>query len=281
MSASQFNRNLAGTQVPEKRLLDQAAIVTGAGRGIGRVLALTLAEEGARVAVSGRNVKNLGAVAEEIRSAGGEAIVIPCDVTVRDQARNLAKGSVEAFGPIDILVNNAGVHCSTALLVDVEEAEWEAVMATNVKGVFLVTQAVLPVMMERGAGHVVTISSAAGTPGSQNSVNIPYVASKWAVEGFNHSMAMQMKPYSVRFNTFAPGPTLNDIQKSFNTDVERLVRFPGGMRRSEWAADSFRRLACETAGLTGAHISAPEWDKEHGIAREKISEAEIRAFMAG
>ena len=263
-----------------KRLLDQAAVVTGGGRGIGRVLALTLADEGARVAVSGRNMRNLEAVAEEIRSGGGEAIVIPCDVTKRDQARSLASGVMEAFGRIDILVNNAGVHSSTALLVHVEEAEWETVMATNVKGVFLVTQAVLPAMMARGSGHVVTISSAAGTPRSQNSVNVPYVASKWAVEGFNHSMAMQMRPYAVRFNTLAPGPTLNDIQKSFNTDVERLVNFPGGMRRNEWVTDSFRYLVCETPDLTGAHISSPEWDEENGIPREKISEAEIRAFMA-
>ena len=189
-----------------KRLLEQAAVVTGAGRGIGRVLALTLAGEGARVAVSGRNVRNLEAVAEEIRSGGGEAVVIPCDVTKRDQARDLAGGMMEAFGRIDILVNNAGVHSSTALLVDVEETEWETVMATNVKGVFLVTQAVLPAMTARRSGHVITISSAAGTARSRNAVNVPYAVSKWAVEGFNHSMAMQMKPYAVRFNTLAPGP---------------------------------------------------------------------------
>ena len=263
-----------------KRLLEQAAVVTGAGRGIGRVLALTLAGEGQRVAVSGRNVRNLEAVAEEIRSGGGEAVVIPCDVTKRDQARDLAGGMMEAFGRIDILVNNAGVHSSTALLVDVEETEWETVMATNVKGVFLVTQAVLPTMTARRSGHVITISSAAGTARSRNAVNVSYAVSKWAVEGFNHSMAMQMKPYAVRFNTLAPGPTLNDMQKSFNTDVERLVSFPGGMRRTEWVADSFRHLVCETPELTGAHIPSPEWDKEHGITREKISEAEIRAFMA-
>ncbi|MFQ5915549.1 MAG: SDR family NAD(P)-dependent oxidoreductase [Nitrospinota bacterium] len=263
------------------RLAGQGAIVTGAGRGIGRVLALTLADEGAGVVLSGRNEPNLRAVEEEIRSAGGEAMVIRCDVTRRDQVQNLVKNTVERHGTIDILVNNAAIHSSTAPLVKVEEAEWEAVMETNVKGVFLMTQAVLPVMMDRKSGHIIIISSGAGTPQSRNSVNIPYVVSKWAVEGFRHSMAIQLKPYGIRVNNIAPGPTLNDLQKSHNTSVERLMTFPGGMRRNEWVADSFRYLVCESEDLTGGHISSPEWEREHGITRDPISEEEIRAFMAG
>ena len=264
----------------ELSLDGRIALVTGGGRGIGRAIALTLAEAGADVGVAARTVPEIDSVAKEINALGRRSVAVPTDVTVSSQIDAMIAATERELGPLDILVNNAGVHSSTALLVHVEEAEWETVMATNVKGVFLVTQAVLPAMMARGPGHVVTTSSAAGTPRSQNSVNVPYVASKWAVEGFNHSMAMQMRPYAVRFNTLAPGPTLNDIQKSFNTDVERLVNFPGGMRRNEWVTDSFRYLVCETPDLTGAHISSPEWDKENGIPREKISEAEIRSFMA-
>ncbi len=263
-----------------KRLAGQSAIVTGAGRGIGRVLALTLADEGARVAVSGRNVENLEAVADEIRSAGGEAAAIACDVTRRDQAEHLAEKILETYGANDLLVNNAGIPSPVGLLVDVEETDWEAVMETNVKGVFLVTRAVLPAMMEKKTGHVVTVSSMAGTRQSRNAATIPYSVSKWAVEGFTHTMAMQMKDYGIRFNNIVPGPTLNDFQKGRST-VERLVSFPGGMRRSEWVADSFRCLVCESGNLTGGHVSAPEWDAENGIAREPISEAEIRAFLEG
>jgi len=263
-----------------QRLAGRSAIVTGAGRGIGRVLASTLSDEGARVAVSGRNIENLEAVAAEIRSAGGEAAAIACDVTRRDQAERLAKKTLETYGGIDLLVNNAGIPSSVGLLVDVEEADWEAVMETNVKGVFLVTHAVLPTMMEKKSGHIVTVSSMAGTRQSRNAATIPYSVSKWAVEGFTHTMAMQMKDYGIRFNNIIPGPTMNDFQKGRST-VERLLSFPGGMRRNEWVADSFRCLVCESGALTGGHVSAPEWDAENGIEREPISEAKIRAFLEG
>ncbi len=262
----------------EGRLAGQSAVVTGAGRGIGRILALTLAEEGAKVTVSGRNERNLDAVAGEIRSAGGEAAAIRCDVTKWEQVESLAKGAAEAHGTIAILVNNAGIPSSTALLVDVEEEEWEAVLETNVKGVFLVTKAVLPEMMKRKSGHLITVSSGAGTPSGRNSVNIPYAVSKWAVEGFTHSLALQLKEYGIRANNIAPGPTLNDFQKG-RAKVERLLKFPGGMRRNEWVSDSFRYLVCESGDLTGAHVSSPEWDRENGITREPVPESEIRAFM--
>ncbi|MFQ5692496.1 MAG: SDR family NAD(P)-dependent oxidoreductase, partial [Nitrospinota bacterium] len=226
----------------------------------------------------GRNVRNLEAVAEEIRSAGGEAVAVRCDVTRWDQVLDLARKTVEAFGTIDILVNNAAVPSATAPLVDVEEDEWEAVMETNVKGVFLMTKAVLPVMMEKKSGHVITVSSGVGTPKGRNTANIPYVVSKWAVEGFRHVMALHLKDAGIRVNNIAPGPTLNDFHK-VATRVERLLRFPGGVRRNEWVSDSFRYLVCESGDLTGAHVSSPEWDRERGVTREPVPEAEIRAFM--
>jgi 3-oxoacyl-[acyl-carrier protein] reductase len=267
------------------RLAGQSAIVTGAGRGIGRVLALTLAEEGAGVVVSGRNEQNLNSVADEIRSSGGKALAVRCDVTDWAQVKDLADETVRAYGTIDILVNNAGIPSSAALLVDVEEAEWDAIMETNLKGMFLMTKAVLPGMMDRKSGHVITVSSGAGTSNSRNAMTIAYVVSKWGVEGFRHSMAMQLKDYGIRVNTLAPGPVLNDFQRSRDLKVEsyvdRLVNFPGGMRRNEWVRESFQYLISETGDLTGAHVSSPEWDREHNIDREPISEAEIRAFMAG
>jgi len=232
------------------------------------------------VAVSGRNVENLEAVADEIRSAGGEAAAIACDVTRRDQTERLAKKILETYGGIDLLVNNAGIPSPVGLLVDVDEADWESVMETNVKGVFLMTRADLPIMMEKRAGHIVTVSSTAGTRQIRNAATIPYSVSKWAVEGFTHTMAMQMKDYGIRFNNIIPGPTLNDFQKGRST-VERLLSVPGGMRRNEWAADSFRYLVCESGDLTGGQVSAPEWDAENGIDREPISETEIRAFLEG
>ncbi len=260
------------------RLSGQSAIVTGAGRGIGRILALTLADEGARVVVSGRNVKNLEGVAGEIRISKAEAVVIPCDVTRRDQVETLVDKTQEAFGTVDLLVNNAGVAGSIGLLVDVEEAEWDAIMETNAKGVFLMTQAVLPTMMKKKSGHIVTISSSGGTPKSRNSGTIPYSMSKWAVEGMRHTLAMQLEPYGIRVNNLSPGLTLNDLQKGRST-VERILSLRESVRWNEWVAESFRYLVCETGGLTGVHIAAPEWDAENGIERELITETEIRAFL--
>ena len=162
------------------RLDGQVAIVTGAGSGIGRATARALAAEGAHVVAAGRRPAPLDAVVAEIRRAGGRAEARVADIGNPDQARALARWTLERLGRVDVLVNNAGSSSRVRNIRWVGPEEWEHVFAVNLTGVYALTQAVLPDMITRGGGTIVTVSSAAALrPGLIGGA--PYSAAKAAV----------------------------------------------------------------------------------------------------
>jgi NADP-dependent 3-hydroxy acid dehydrogenase YdfG len=186
-----------------KALEGQVAIVTGGGSGIGRATALMLAAEGARVAIAGRRKAPLDAVVAEIERAGGVGAARVADLGRPDDAAELARWTIERFGRIDVLVNNAG-HSSRARNVRyVGVEEWEQVVAVNLTGVYALTQAVLPGMIERGGGTIITISSmAALKPGLIGGA--PYGAAKAAARNLMGHVHNVLRDKGIRATTIMP-----------------------------------------------------------------------------
>ncbi|HMB87637.1 MAG TPA: SDR family oxidoreductase [Methylomirabilota bacterium] len=181
----------------------QVAIMTGGGSGIGRSAALMLAAEGAQVVVAGRRKAPLDEVVGEIAKAGGRAVARPCDVEKAAEARALAEWTIAQYGRVDILVNNAG-HSSRARNIRwVGQEEWDSVLAVNLTGVYALTQAVLPSMIERGGGTIITISSlAALRPGLIGGA--PYGAAKAAVLNLMGHVHNVLRDKGIRATTIMP-----------------------------------------------------------------------------
>ncbi len=177
----------------------KTAVITGAGRGIGAAVAKDLASHGAAVVVSARTQKEIEAIADEI---GEAATPVECDVSDPDQVTDLYRRASEGHGGVDILVNNAGIARS-APLEKIRLEEWNRIMAVNVTGTFLCTQAFLPAMVERGWGRVINIASTAGKTGG--AYISAYSASKHAVVGFTRSIAMEVASTGVTVNAVCPG----------------------------------------------------------------------------
>jgi NAD(P)-dependent dehydrogenase (short-subunit alcohol dehydrogenase family) len=196
----------------------RAALVTGAGNGLGRGITLALAQQGARVVVVGRDAGKLQTVADEVREGGGVARVLVCDVavpsSVADAARELADDE------ISILINNAGVPGPVAPLVDVAAEDWDDVFATNVRGVYLMCRAFLPAMIRRAHGDVINIASVSGKRPLAG--RTPYAASKMAVIGLTATLAHEVGPLGVRVNTLSPGPVRGPrMERNFRLEADR------------------------------------------------------------
>ena len=188
------------------------AVVTGAGRGIGRGIALALGSEGCRVVVWDRDREPAQAVAEEIRAAGGEAISMAGSVADRDDVARVTGEVVDQLGAPHILVNNAGFS-SDASLLDMTDERWNSVMDVNLKGVFLCTQAVAPIMIRQGYGRIINIASR-GVLGDVNKSN--YAAAKAGVVAFTKSISLEIAKHGVTVNAILPG----------YIETERLLQLP-------------------------------------------------------
>lgn len=183
-------------------LLGRRAIVTGAGRGIGRSIALALAEAGADVAVSARTVAEIEQLANDIQALGRKSVAIPCDVTSAEQAQQLAQAALEDMGGIDILVNNAGASGSATFLNHPDEL-WHRMLAINLTGVYYVSKAVAPALVKQRWGRIITIASIAGRVGS--AYIAAYTASKHGVLGLTRALAVELMPYNITVNAICPG----------------------------------------------------------------------------
>ena len=183
-------------------LENRGAVVTGGGRGIGAAVARALAAAGARVVVSARSTDQIESVAESLRQLGQDARAVACDVTDPAQVQALVRQSTELLGSVDILVNNAGIASSAPLKV-IRLEDWERIMAVNVTGPFLCTQAFGPGMIEAGWGRVVNIASVAGKIGQPYIA--AYCASKHALIGFTRAVAVELAKKGVTVNAVCPG----------------------------------------------------------------------------
>lgn len=189
-------------------LNDSVAIVTGSGQGIGRAIALELAEAGAQVVVNDLNLAQAVETVKLLREAGGEGLAVQADVTQSADVDRLIKTTLDQFGKVDILINNAGITRDT-LLLRMKEADWDAVLATNLKGVFLCTKAVSKGMLKQRSGVIVNISSVVGLAGNAAQAN--YAAAKAGIIGFSKSVAKELGSRGIRVNAIAPGYIATDM----------------------------------------------------------------------
>lgn len=200
------------------KLDGKSAIVTGASRGIGKDIALYLAKEGARVAVNYSGSKDRAeAVVEEIKATGGEAFAIQANVDQAEDVQNLISSTLEQFGSVDILVNNAGITRDN-LLMRMKEQEWDDVLNTNLKGVFLCTKAVTRQMMKQRAGRIINITSIVGVSGNAGQAN--YVAAKAGVIGLTKSSAKELASRNITVNSVAPGFITTDMTDALPEDIK-------------------------------------------------------------
>ena len=184
------------------RLKDTVIIVTGSARNIGRVYALGLAREGAKVVVA--DIRDPEPTAQEIRGQGGEALALRVDVTSRQATEEMARRTVERFGRIDGLINNAALFHDLVLkpFYQVEEEEWDRLMSINVKGLFLCAKAVFPQMKAQASGRIINIASNTVFKGTTGFIH--YVTSKGAVIGFTRALAREVGEYGINVNAVAP-----------------------------------------------------------------------------
>lgn len=203
-------------------LLDQVALVTGAARGIGFEITSELARAGARVAVLDVREADARTAAQQLCDGGCEAIGLGADVTRQDQIVAAIQAVIDRWGRIDILINNAGI-CPMTPLADISEAEWDLVLGVNLKGAFLCSQAVVPVMRQQQRGKIVNIASSAGQMGGLT-VGLHYSASKAGVLGLTKSLARILAP-AIQVNAVAPGTTETDMIQNWDENaVDNIVK---------------------------------------------------------
>lgn len=261
MTAAETRELAAATQKPAaatRELAGQAALVTGASRGIGRAIALEIAAAGAAVMVAyHRQREKAEAVAAAIRASGGEAA--PFQLDVRDPAACEAAvaATVDRFGRIDVLVNNAGTALEK-LLVDTTPAEWADLVAVHLTGMYACTRAALPHMVARRYGRIITISSIWGITGAAGEV--AYSAVKAGQNGFTRALAQEVGAFGVTVNAVAPGAIDTEMNSFLHGDdlEEWLRRVPAGrLGTPEEVAALVRFLAGPRAGFITGQVISP------------------------
>jgi len=238
------------------RLDGKVAIITGAGRGIGRAIALALARDGADVVVNDVDLQSAEAIADKVRAMGRRALPIKADVSVEEEVIKMVKTALKAFGKIDILVNNAAIFSSISL-EDITEEKWDKTMKINLKSVFLCSQAVMKFMKRQRSGKIVNIASLAGKVGGIVA-GADYAASKAGVICLTKSLAKQLASYSINVNAVAPAWIETDMMKDWPRETKEAVlrQIPlGRFGKPEEVAEAVVFLASDGAGfITGATI---------------------------
>ena len=242
----------------EKQLKDRVAIITGGGKGIGRSIVMAYAEQGANLVICGRNEPLLEEVGREAAALGVSVLPVRADVSVEADVDNMVAQALKEFGQIDILVNNAGIPGPTVLITEIKRADWDAVVGTNVTGVFLCSRAVLRHMIGQGKGNIVNISSGAGKT-VKVVRSLSYNVSKFAVEGLTAATALQMKPYGICVNALRPGMIDTDFHK--DTPEEWRAKMPP-MKQPDVVKELAVFLAVQTVDtMTGESVDLAEWEQ--------------------
>ncbi|MGI9455797.1 MAG: 3-oxoacyl-[acyl-carrier-protein] reductase [Aeoliella sp.] len=244
-------------------LTGQTALVTGASQGIGKAIALALGASGAKVACLARNAEKLAATVNEIESAGGKAMVIACDATDSAAAQAAIDKVVADWGQLDILVNNAGITRDN-LLPRMSDDEWDAVIATNLRSVFLFTRAGAQAMMRAKRGRIINISSVSGLMGNPGQAN--YSASKAGIIGFTQTVARELasKRRKITVNAICPGFIASEMTEALGTALDEMVKekIPlGRLGEAEEIAQAVLYLASDS----GAYVTGQVLTVDGGL----------------
>jgi 3-oxoacyl-[acyl-carrier protein] reductase len=239
-------------------------LVTGAGRGIGKALALGFAKAGAHVAVVSRTRTEIEATALEVQAVGPEALVIKADISQPQEAQRIADQVRDRFGRLDVLVNNAALRMNQLgnkdsyyiPFVDLSLDDWDAAMNVNLRGAFLCIKACLPLIRISGAGSIINISAGGGKRGMAG--RVPYCASKFGLEGLTQCLALEFQAYNIAVNSLSPG------KHSILTDQEKIDQLKENsdliFMRPEMMVPPALFLASQNGrGTTGQHIDAFQW----------------------
>lgn len=235
----------------------KVAIVTGAGRGIGRGTALTLAKAGARLSLVGIGEESIGKVKIEIEAMGREAIAVQTDISKWADAQRMAKTVMETYGRIDLLVNNAGVHPQNEQNLrfstfEIDDAHWDFVMNTNVKGPFNICKAVIPHMIDQQFGRIVNVSSSTGLTGKVGSA--PYCASKAGIMALTKVLATEFGRHNITVNCVAPGLTMTAMNENVPPDTLKMWIGNTALGKAGQPEDIARAILCflqEESFVTG------------------------------
>lgn len=236
--------------------LQRVAVVTGASRGIGRCIALRLAERGIHVALNFLgNLEAAEEVAERARQHGVQALLLQADISVRDEARGIVTRAAEHFGRVDYLINNAGITRDRTL-GKLSDDDWEQVLATNLGSVYYTTRAAMPVMIEQNYGRIVNITSFVGQAGNFGQAN--YSASKGGIIAFTKTAALELARHNITVNAIAPGFTETDMLATVPENIREkiLQRIPlGRFGDPDEVARMVAFVACEGDYITGQQIN--------------------------
>ena len=203
-----------------KSLAGRIAIVTGGSRGIGLAIARSLADAGASVVVSGRDAARLDAAVKELEALGAPALAVAADAARREDVDRLVEATRERFGRVDVAVNNAGIT-RDQLLVRMKDDDWDQVLDTNLRGVFLMTRAVGRVMMRQRSGRIINIASTAGAMGNPGQVN--YSAAKAGVIGLTKAAARELAHWNILVNAVAPGLIETDMAAAIPAEAREAM----------------------------------------------------------
>jgi 3-oxoacyl-[acyl-carrier protein] reductase len=215
-------RNSLMTSHPTPSLSGSVAVVTGGSRGIGYAIAATLVQMGANVVITARNSDRVNAAARELSAHGPACEGVVCDVSSLDSVNTLEGHLRRQYGKIHILVNNAGIGGPSSLLHDLPPGKWNEIFDTNVRGVFYMVRAVVPLMIAAGSGHIVNISSLAGkNPLPRGAA---YSASKWALNGLSYSLAEELRSHGIRVSVVCPGSVDTEFSPHTGKEPERMLR---------------------------------------------------------
>ena len=238
-------------------LTGRAALITGSSRGIGRAIALQLARQGASIAVNYLSNEDAAKeVQETIRSYEGQVVLLQGDISVPEQAERVVDMAQEAFGRLDILVNNAGFNRDT-LILRMSVKDWDEVMATNLRAVFLCTKAALRYMLKQRWGRIVNIGSIAGIAGNAGQAN--YAAAKAGLIGFTKAVAREMGSRSITANVVAPGLVRTELTEAIPQQVIDMAMariFVGRLGKPEDIAACVAFLASEEASYISGQVLA-------------------------